>query len=126
MPEVGHRPIEKCDSFALGYCGRAAVDDLAAARGEHDFHVDERDGQLLGCERARGEELVEVRRGYYLWAVGAAREQMFQDSGKEARPVCVRIKPIRIGKGGSIKAISRGGVDHQGKACAVGEDTRAC
>jgi hypothetical protein len=69
------KPVEICNIFALGYRGgRGVVDDLAGARSEHDLHMDESDGQFSRIERAGGEQFVKVRRGYYLWAVGAAGE----------------------------------------------------
>jgi hypothetical protein len=38
------QPIEICYIFTLGYRSRSVVDDLASARGEHDFHMDKGDG----------------------------------------------------------------------------------
>jgi hypothetical protein len=82
-----NRPIEKCDVVALGYRGRAVIDDLAVLRGKQDLHVHKSDRQLLRLEGPRSKQLVKVSRGYYLWAVGTAREQMFQDSSEDTPTV---------------------------------------
>ena len=87
------KPVEIRDTFALGYRRRGIVDDISAACGKHDFHMDKSDGKLLRRERAGGEQLVKVRRGNYLWTVGASCKQVFQDSSKEARTVYFEFKP---------------------------------
>jgi hypothetical protein len=103
--------IEERNAVALGYRGRAVVYDLAVGRGKHDLHVNKGDGQFLRIERSGGKQLVKVSRGYYLWAVGAAREQMFQDSSKETRTVCVRIESQTVRK--------EEGVSERGKDASI-------
>lgn len=132
-----NRPIEISDIFGLGNCsgGGAVGDDLAVTSGEHDLHVDKGDGQplTLRIERAAAgrEELVEVRCGYYLWAVGAAPKQMFQDPSKEARTVCSSYcKGQHSSQREWVEVEARQGrrlvFSTKGKSRVVSEITRAC
>lgn len=66
---------------------RVGVEYLSARRGEHDLHVEERDGYCVRVEQVFSEHVVEVRCREHFRAVRAAIEEVFEDAAEQASTV---------------------------------------